>query len=92
MSEIKDLNTEHNRERAELFENLQDYEKENALYRELMKTLITENELAKLINKCEYDPDNKKWDVPLFVIKEKSVQLPKMPSGLNSKKAKNDYK
>jgi len=38
-----------------------------------MRTLITENELAKLINKCEYDTDNKKWDVPLFVIKEKSV-------------------
>ncbi|CDW88014.1 kinesin motor domain containing protein [Stylonychia lemnae] len=92
VNEIKDLNTEHNRERAELFENLQDYEKENALYRELMRTLISDSELSKLVNKCDYDPDNKKWDVPLFIIKEKSVQLPKMPGGLNSNKAKADYK
>lgn len=84
VNEIKDLNHEHTKEKQDLFETLQDYEKENSLYKSILRTLIHEKELAKVLQKCEYDNDNRKWEVPLFVIKEKIANFPKMPTGLNN--------
>lgn len=84
VAEIKDLNYEHNRERAELFETVQDYEKDTSLYKEIMRKMINEKELSKIVNKCEYDVDNKKWSIPMFSIKDKQVELPKMPSNMKS--------
>lgn len=84
VNEIKDLNQEHNKERAELFEAVQESEKENSLFKAMFRTLISEKELQKIMNKCEYDVDNKRWKVPLFIIKEKAVSLPTMPSNLKN--------
>lgn len=73
VNEIKDLNAEHNKEKQDLFETLQEYEKENLLYRDIFRTLITDKEINKVLTKCEYDADNKKWSIPMFIIKERAV-------------------
>lgn len=57
-----------------------------------MRAVVSEKELNKILNKCEYDIDNKKWDIPLFVIKERAVQLPKVPINIKDNKSKNEFK
>ena len=49
-----------------------------------MRKMINEKELSKIVNKCEYDADNKKWSIPMFTIKDRQVELPKMPSNMKS--------
>jgi hypothetical protein len=41
---------------------------------------MPEKEIRKVVSKCSYDVDNKKWDVPVFTVKEKLVALPRMPN------------
>jgi len=84
LNEIKDLNTENTKERQELWEEIQEFQKDNLLYKGILKQMVSEREINKIITKCEYDYDNKKWDIPIFSIKEKQVVLPTMPSHLNS--------
>lgn len=49
VAEIKDLTSEHIREKAELFETLQDYESENALFKEIASRIMAERELNKIL-------------------------------------------
>lgn len=92
VNEIKDLNAEHNKERTELFETIQDQEKDYGLHREILRNLVTEKELQKIIAKAEYDADDRKWRIPAFVIKEKQIQLPKVPTTINNEKGKEEYR
>lgn len=40
IDEIKDLNAEHNKERADLFESIQEFQKENLLYKGILKYVL----------------------------------------------------
>ena len=70
VNEIKDLNAEHNKERTELFETIQDQEKDYSLHKQIIRSLVSDKELQKIIAKAEYDADDKKWTLPVFAIKE----------------------
>ena len=42
--------------------------------------MMPEREIRKVISKCKFDEDNKKWDIPLFSVKDRLVTLPRMPN------------
>ena len=78
VNEISDLNEEHAKDQAEYFESVQTYERELALYKQLLLTLIDPKELHKLEQKCSYDAEKTKWIVPYFTIGQKQVSFPKL--------------
>ena len=78
VNEIRDLNEEHAKDQAEYFESTQAYEREVALYKAILKSLMEPKELLKLESKCTYDAENKKWTVPIFQVGHKQVSFPKL--------------
>jgi len=61
VTEIKDLNIEHARERGDLFESVQTFERESNLYKSILRQLLDISEIGKVEAKCVYDQDNKQW-------------------------------
>ena len=84
VNEIRDLNEEHAKDQAEYFDAIQGYEREVALYKAILRSLINPKELQKLEKKCQYDEENKKWTVPLFTVGDKQVNFPKLKLFKNS--------
>ena len=61
VNEIQDLNQEHAKEKIEHFEQVTNYEKELALYRGILKQVVSGNELVKIEQRCFYDEINTIW-------------------------------
>lgn len=78
VNEIRDLNEEHAKDQAEYFESVQTYERELALFKSIIMTIIDPKELQKLEQKCSYDEENAKWVVPYFTVGQKQVSFPKL--------------
>ena len=76
VTEINDLNEEHALERAELFDQIQVYDKELSLYKTLLRCVIEPRDIVKLEQVSKYDEVNKKWVVPLFTIGQRRVDFP----------------
>lgn len=74
-AEISDLKAEFATERADLFDSVQSFESEAALYKDVLGKMIDTAEMDKLLSKCRYDIDNRKWEIPFFAVLDKRVFL-----------------
>ena len=62
------------------------------MHKQIIRSLVSDKELQKIIAKAEYDADEKKWRLPVFAIKENQVHLPKVPMSINNDKGKEEYR
>ena len=79
VAEIKDLEREHNKEKEEMLESIRELEKELTLQRTILQIALSEEELHKITVRSRYNEDEKKWRVPLFVLRQKRVNFPNVP-------------
>lgn len=83
VNEIQDLNQEHAKEKIEHFEQVTNYEKELALYRGILKQVVSGNELVKIEQRCSYDEVNTIWSIPSFQIDDRKVFFKRVRATIN---------
>ena len=76
--EIQDLKEEHQEEKEGFLETIREQERELAFHQRISEILLSEGEMEKIKNKCEYDDEEKIWEIPLFIVQNKQVLLPKI--------------
>ena len=74
--ELEELKINNINDRRDFMENIKDSIKNNLLFREIIKHLLTENEFKKIIDVSRYFEDEEKWKIHPFEIKEKKLNLP----------------
>ena len=75
-NEIEDLKYDNEKDRIDFLENIRGINKDNMLYREIIRYLLTDNELKKIIDMSRYNEEIEKWKVHPFAIEEKKLSLP----------------
>lgn len=75
-SELKDVRAENEVTNSELLALVQALGKESKLYYSILKVLMTDNEIKKIIELSKYKEESDDWKVPPFTFKEKSMYLP----------------
>ena len=74
--ELEELKINNINDRRDFMENIKDSIKNNLLFREIIKHLLTENEFKKIIDVSRYFEEEEKWKIHPFEIKEKKLNLP----------------
>lgn len=59
-------------------ENVREQEREIDFLNIVVKALLKDFELQNLREKSRYDENNMRWVVPVFFVKDKMLQLPKV--------------
>lgn len=59
-------------------ENVREQEREIDFLNIVVKALLKDFELQNLREKSRYDENNMRWVVPVFYVKDKMLQLPKV--------------
>lgn len=77
-SEIIDLKYENERDREDLVESVKDLTKESKLYHNMLKIILNDNEIKKIIELSKWNDDNEEWRIQPFAFKEKKLQLPSL--------------
>ncbi len=75
-NEIEDLKYDNEKDRIDFLENIKGINRDNMLYREIIRYLLTDNELKKIIDMSRYNEEIEKWKVHPFAIEEKKLSLP----------------
>jgi len=84
-SEISDLRIDNSRDRTDYNEGVKAIYRDNQFYREIIRYMLSDGELKKIIDMSKYSEEEEKWDVQSFSLKEKSLALPSMKlGGLNN--------
>jgi len=78
-SEIKDLQKEHQSEKETLLDTIREQNHEVDFYKKIVEIMLTEGELEKVRSKTTWDDESNTWTIPLFLVQNKQVQLPKLP-------------
>ncbi len=73
--ELEELKINNINDRKDFMDNIKDSIKNNLLFREIIKHLLTENEFKKIIDVSRYFEDEEKWKIHPFEIKEKKLNL-----------------
>jgi hypothetical protein len=42
----------------------------------MLKMILSENEIKRIVEKCKWNEDNEEWRIQPFSFKEKKLQLP----------------
>jgi kinesin family protein 3/17 len=79
MSEIKDLQTEHQGQKEELLDNLRNSETELEFYKKSLELILPEAQIELLRSKSQWDDENKTWTIPVYKIQDTQVYLPNIP-------------
>jgi hypothetical protein len=74
--EVKDYKYENERDRSDFTETIKDLIKENKLYNGMLKIILSDNEIKKIIELSKYNEDNEEWYIQPFNFKEKNLKLP----------------
>ena len=77
-SEIDDLRLDNTNDRSDYNEGVKAIYRDNQFYREIIRYLLSDTELKKIIDMSKYNEEEEKWDVQSFSLKEKSLALPTM--------------
>ena len=80
-SEISDLRIDNSRDRTDYNEGVKAIYRDNQFYREIIRYMLSDGELKKIIDMSKYSEEEEKWDVQSFSLKEKSLALPTMKLG-----------
>jgi Kinesin motor domain len=79
MSEIKDLQSEHQGQKEELLDNLRNSETELEFYKKSLELILPEPQIELLRSKSQWDDENKTWTIPVYKIQDTQVYLPNIP-------------
>ena len=74
--EIEDLKYDNEKDRADFLENIKGINRDNMLYKGIIKYLLSDVELRKIIDMSRYNEDNDTWKIHPFTIREKQLLLP----------------
>jgi len=80
-SEIDDLRLDNSNDRNDYNEGVKAIYRDNQFYREIIRYILSDTELKKIIDLSKYNEEEEKWDVQSFSLKEKSLALPTMKLG-----------
>ena len=78
LSEIKDLEEEHQTEKSDLLESIRNLERDLDFYKVIVNTLMKEDHLYRIKAKSRFDIEINKWIVPPFIFKAEEVNFPKL--------------
>jgi hypothetical protein len=82
-NEIRDLRKEHNNEMEDLKITLRQQEFDIKFFRQVVDMVLKKDEIIKLKEKSKYDDGSNEWDIPIFVLRAKDVELPTL-SGMKA--------
>ena len=83
-SEMEDLKLDNSKDRNYYMEDVKAIYRDNQLYKEIIRYLLTDTELQKIIDLSKYNEEDEKWKVQPFTVKEKSLALPTVKFGQNN--------
>jgi len=69
--EIRDLRYENERDKDDMMFSIKELTKENKLYYGILRTILTENEIKKIIDFSTWKEDNEDWKIHPFSINPK---------------------
>ena len=75
-NEIEDLKYDNEKDRADFLENIKGINRDNKLYKGIIRYLLSDVELRKIIDMSKYNEDNDTWKIHPFTIREKQLLLP----------------
>ena len=78
-SEIRDLQQEHQGEKESLLESIREQNRDLEFYRRTIEIMMSEKETKQIKDKSKWNDENNVWSIPLFVVQNKQVTLPKLP-------------
>jgi kinesin family protein 3/17 len=88
-NEIEDLKFDNLKDKTDFLEEIKGINRDNLLYKGIIRFLLTENEVKKIIDLSSYNEESEKWSVHPFLIKEKKINLPSLSIPLVNNKRKN---
>jgi hypothetical protein len=91
-NEIGDLEKEHQAEKETLLDTIRDQNQEVEYYKKVVEIMMSEGEMEKIKSKAEWDDESKAWTIPLFIVQNKQVLLPKLPKAQGIELIENDKK
>ena len=80
-SEIEDLKLDNSKDRTDYMEGVKAIYRDNQFYREIIRFMLSDSELKKIIDLSKFKEEEDKWDVQSFSLQEKSLALPTMKLG-----------
>lgn len=54
-------------------------EKDSQLFKSILMIAISDDEFSKIKHKARYNEDEKKWNIPMFILKQRRVNFPNLP-------------
>ncbi len=80
-SEINDLKIDNTKDRIDYMEGVKAIYRNNQFYREIIRYMLSDEELKKIIEMSKYNEEEDKWNVQSFSLQEKALALPTMKLG-----------
>ena len=80
-SEIEDIKLDNSKDRTDYMEGVKTIYRDNQFYREIIRYILSDEELKKIIDMSKYVEEEDKWNVQSFSLKEKELSLPTMKLG-----------
>ena len=75
VEEIKDLGEEANNEREYLRTALMEINKEMGLYKAIMHSALSCDEVDRIVAKAKYNQENKVWKIPQFLFRQQKLSF-----------------
>ena len=82
-SEIEDLKVDNSKDRTDYMEGVKAIYRNNQFYREIIRYMLSDDELKRIIELSKYNEEDEKWNVQSFSLEEKSLALPSVGFGNN---------
>ena len=76
--ELKDVREEAEEHKEGNLDTIREQEREIEFLNLVMRALLKDFELQNLREKSRYDEFNQRWVLPVFYVKDKLIQLPKV--------------
>ncbi len=80
-SEIEDLKLDNSKDRTDYMEGVKAIYRDNQFFREILRYMLSDEELKQIIELSKYNEEEEKWTVQSFTLEEKSLALPSVKLG-----------
>ena len=77
-SEIRDLKYENERDKEDIIDTVKELTKESKLYHGMLKIILSENEIKRIIELSKWNEENEDWRIQPYCFKEKKLNLPSL--------------
>lgn len=78
LSELKDLQKDHELEREELLDTIREQDREMKLLLGMLKYMVRPEEITKVKLNSKWDDDNNDYVIPPFIFQEGNIKFPKL--------------